>query len=80
MPTQADVETIIISNNEKYAIVIMQTEPDEAFRIVQYELENPATAYQTRRSIPVNGDYVKAFQVNQNANGTLFCLPYYDSG
>ena len=39
--SHADIEYIIMSNNEKYAIMIVQVEPDEEFKIVTCNLENP---------------------------------------
>ena len=39
--TGADIESITISNNEKYAIVIMQKDLDEHFIIVRYDLNYP---------------------------------------
>jgi len=58
--TGADIESVIISKNEKLAIVIMQKEPDEIFNVVRYYLHAPEKQYE----IEIKGDYVKAYHIS----------------
>lgn len=67
---------MIVTNDEKNIVVLLQTIPEEEFLIQLYDLKDGKVCME----IPIVGDYVKADEIAQDLYGQTYSLPYFDNG
>ena len=69
--TEFDVVNLEITYDSKYCIAIVN-DRDEHFEVQGYSL----STYEMSFSYKFRGTYIKMNQVEQNNDGTLYCLAY----
>lgn len=73
--TQFDVMSVIITYDSQHLIAVLEAS-EKLYYVRIYGLEN----HVKYREFMIEGQRIKAKEVQQNSSGSFFALPYFDSG
>lgn len=74
--TDHQIIQLDITNDDKYALVLLKVRSNQVFHIQIYCLEEGTI----EQEFTVEGEFLRADEIVQNQCGSIFCLPYYDNG